>query len=279
MKPAKSLVGIAVGAAMTVSTYVVADELGEGNRYDRDRFYDSEISNSEAYLAMMQNEAVILDVRTLREYAAGHPERAYNVPFPLLTNDSAPLPASRITQDPEDFYWDVYHLVKGNLDTPLVTVCRTGSRSIAAANILALGGVLVDDPNSDDPEDKVLDRFGPPFSNVRNHWPGFVGQYLYAFSGGTIKLVDAVDENGDTIKVPIPLDLNNDEKLNVDEADVFSHTKDKNLDKDGWRNFANLPFSTQIRRPLAYLNDVSLYQPYFEESDTPPQARRPKIGR
>lgn len=261
MKPAKSLAAIAVAAAVTASTYAVAD----GNRYDRERFYHSEISNSEAYLAMMQNKAVILDVRTLREYSAGHPERAYNVPFPLLTNDSAPLPASRITQDPGDFYREVYHLVKGKLDTPLVTVCRTGSRSIRAANILATGGEEING---------VWVQFGPPFTNVRNHWPGFVGLNLYAFARGNPPTID-LDDDGN----PIPLDLNNDKKLNVDEADIFSHTKDKNPDKDGWRNYGGLPFSTQIRRDLAYLNDVALYQPYFEESDTPPQARRPKIGR
>jgi rhodanese-related sulfurtransferase len=265
MKPAKSLAAIAVAAAMTASTYVVADELGDGNRYNRDRFYASEISNSEAYLAMMQNKAVILDVRSLREYSAGHPERAYNVPYPRI--DGGP------PQDPAVFYWEVYDIVKGKLDTPLVTVCRTGSRSIAAANILAQGGIWVDDPASTDenPLPQIFVQFGEPFTNVRNHWPGFVGQYLYAFNGGTI----ALDENNK----PIPLDLNNDGELNKDEADVFSHTKDKNPDKDGWRNFANLPFSTQIRRPLAYLNDVSLYAEYFLESDTPPQARRPKIGR
>lgn len=262
MKPNKTLMAIAIGACMTGSAYVAAQELGDGNRYNRDRYYHSEISNSEAYLAMMQNTAVILDVRTLREYSAGHPERAYNVPYPNIYGGG--------DQDPEEFYWQVYDIVNGNTDTPVVTMCRTGSRSIAAGNILALGGILVDDPNSDDPEDKVLQEFGPPFTNVRNHWQGFVGQPLYAFAGGTI----AFDENGD----PIPLDLNNNGELDTDTADVFSHTKDANPDKDGWRNFARLPFSTQIRRPLAYMNDVSLYDQYFEESDTPPQARRPTVG-
>lgn len=260
MKPTKTLAAFSLAASLASNSYVLAQEVGDGNRYNRDRFYHSEISNSEAYLAMMQNAAVILDVRTLREYSAGHPERAYNIPYPLITNDSAPLQDSRIVQDPDVFYWEVYRIVKGKLDTPLVTVCRTGSRSIAAANILATGGAMINGE---------FVHFGEPFTNVRNHWPGFVGQYLYAFDGGTI----ALDEGK-----PIPLDLDNDGMLNLDAADIFSHTTDKNPDKDGWRNFGDLPFSTQIRRPLAYMNDVSLYAPYFEESRTPPQAGRPPRG-
>lgn len=253
MKRTKTLAVVSLAACMAGSGYVFAQELGDGNRYNRERFYNSEISNSEAYLAMMQNTAVILDVRTLREYSAGHPERAYNVPYPNIYGGN--------DQDPAVFYWEVYDIVKGKLDTPLVTVCRTGSRSIAAANILARGGIEINGE---------FVRFGDPFTNVRNHWPGFVGQYLYAFDGGTI----ALDEEGK----PIPLDLNNDKELNVDTADIFSHTADKNPDKDGWRNFADLPFSTQIRRPLAYMNDVSQYAQYFEESGTPPQAARPPKG-
>ena len=253
----KVLIAMAVFVPMAAGPYAAAEELGDGNRYNRDRQYQSEISSSEAYQAMMRNEAVILDVRTLREYSAGHPERAYNVPYPNIYGGR--------DQDPAAFYWEVYRIVDGKLDTPLVTVCRTGSRSIAAANILATGGVMLED----EIRGEYWVQFGEPFTNVRNHWQGFVGQPLYAFDGGTIALEDGK---------PIPLDLNNDGVLNVDEADVFSHTRDKNPDKDGWRNFAGLPFSTQIRRPLAYLNDVSLYVEYFEESSTPPQAARPAIG-
>jgi hypothetical protein len=55
-----------------------------GNRYDRPRYYDYEISASDAYLDMMKNKRIIIDVRTRREYAAGHPERAHNVPHPRI---------------------------------------------------------------------------------------------------------------------------------------------------------------------------------------------------
>jgi hypothetical protein len=47
----------------------------DGNRYNRDRQYHSEISATEAYQSIMQNKGILIDVRTLREHAAGHPVR------------------------------------------------------------------------------------------------------------------------------------------------------------------------------------------------------------
>ena len=204
-----------------------------GNRYDRPRYYHSEVSATEAYQAMMQNKAVIVDVRRLREYAAGHPERAYNIPYPhIVTNGD---------QNESDFYWEVYNTVNGRLDTPIMTLCRTGGRSIAAANILADPLNLANEPG------RVPVPDGMPFTNVRNVWEGFVGRNLYAFIGG----------------VPdptIPLDLNNDGFINVDTADVYAHTKDANPDKDGWRNFQQLPWTTLIIEPRAYLRDKEQYE-------------------
>ena len=100
-----------------------------GKRYDRARYYDYEISSSDAYLENMQNKRVIVDVRTRREYAAGHPERAYNVPHPNIDGG--------VSQDNTTFYWEVYDIVHGQTETPMMTLCRTGSRSTRAANILA----------------------------------------------------------------------------------------------------------------------------------------------
>jgi rhodanese-related sulfurtransferase len=214
----------------------------EGNRYDRDRYYHKEISVSEAYLAMEhskgwnnnankgQPKPVLIDVRTLREYAGGHPEDAYNVPFPNIYVSG--------DQDPEKFYWEVYDIVKGNLDTPVMLLCRTGSRSIRAGNILAA-------PESDPATEHLKDM---PFTNVTNIWEGYVGLYRYAFTGSP-PLPDPTK----------PLDLNNDKIINADYADVHVETKDANPDKDGWRNFAGLPWTTKIRDPLAYEQDPNYY--------------------
>jgi rhodanese-related sulfurtransferase len=172
----------------------------------------------------------MIDVRTLREYAGGHPEDAYNVPFPNIYVSG--------DQDPQKFYWEVYDIVKGNLDTPVMLLCRTGSRSIRAGNVLA-------DPESD-PATAGLGLL--PFTNVTNIWEGYVGLYRYAFTGNP-PLPDPTK----------PLDLNNDEIINVDYPDVHVETKDANPDKDGWRNFAGLPWTTKIRKPLAYEQDPSYY--------------------
>jgi hypothetical protein len=175
---------------------------------------------------------VLIDVRTLREYAAGHPEDAHNIPFPNIYVSG--------DQDPAVYYWEVYNLVNGNLDTPIMLLCRTGNRSIRAGNILA------DPLNLDNDPARVPVYGGLPFTNVRNIWEGFVGLNLFEFASG--------------VPTAVRLDLNNDGEINADVADVYEEVRDSNPDKDGWRNFAGLPWTTQIRRPLAYQRDPGLYQ-------------------
>jgi len=233
----------ALGVALAFAAASQAS--AEGNRYDKDRYYHSEISVAQAYLWMEhskdfknvpgQAKPVLIDVRTLREYAGGHPEDAYNIPYP---NIKGVVP--EVTQKPIDFYWMVHDLVGGNMDAPIMLLCRTGSRSIGAGNVLA------------NPEGFIPDGAGAglqPFTNVRNVWEGYVGLNLYAFTG-TPPLPDGTK----------PLDLNNDGVINADTADVHTQTKDANPDKDGWRNFAGLPWTTKIQKPLAYERDPGLYK-------------------
>ena len=219
----------------------------EGNRYNYDRYYQREISVSEAYLAMEhskdfkhvpgQSKPVLVDVRTLREYASGHPEDAYNIPFPNIKGVSP-----EVAQDPEKFYWAVHDLVNGNLDTPIMLLCRTGSRSVRAGNILA------------NPDSLLATEGLAPFTNVTNIWEGFVGLYRYAFIDGLPDPAKPLDLDNDT-----NVDANND-GIDDDYADVHEETKDANPDKDGWRNFADLPWTTRIKKPLAYERDPWLYK-------------------
>jgi rhodanese-related sulfurtransferase len=243
MKPIKTVAALAAVLALAFASQVSA----EGNRYGQPRVYHSEMSVAAAYLAMEhskgwdnransgQPKPVLIDVRTLREYAAGHPEDAHNIPFPRIEPGQ--------NQDPAVYYWEVYNLVNGNLDTPIMLLCRTGNRSIRAGNILADPLNLENDPA------RVPVEGGLPFTNVRNIWEGFVGLNLFEFDSG--------------VPTSTKLDLNNDGEINVDIADVFVEVKDSNPDKDGWRNFAGLPWTTQIRRPLAYLRDPGQYQALF----------------
>lgn len=236
--PLKVLV---IAATITATGQIWA----EGNRYPLPRYYQSEIGSSDAYLAMehskdfnnkaIETKPVLIDVRTLREYASGHPEDSYNVPFPHVYGGG--------DQDPVKMYWAIYDIVNGKLDTPVMLMCRTGYRSVLAGNILA-------NPESDS---RTAGRGLLPFTKVSNIWEGFVGQYKYMFvdNGSTI----ALDPNGK----PYSLDLNNDGVMNTDVADVYTQTKDANPDKDGWRNFANLPWTTQVQKPLAYERNPALY--------------------
>ena len=86
-----------------------------------------------------------------------------------------------------------------------------------------------------------------PFTNVRNIWEGFVGKYK------------AADGTSDSY-----LDLNNNGVLDDDVADVYSHTTDANPDKDGWRNYQQLPWNTKLHVNRVYLNDRSLYDQFVE---------------
>lgn len=250
-KPYKSL----IVSLCLVPAAAFAQDPDDGNRYNRDRQYHSEISVSDAYLQAKNNGhehkkhgkhhekqslATIVDVRSRREYAAGHPEKAYNVPYPRIDTG--------YNQDPSVFYWEVYkHVARGDTEQLLMTLCRTGSRSIDAANILSDPlNLALDTRRTAVLPDPILGD-AVPFTNVRNIWEGFVGRELYAFIGG----------------VPDPaieLDLNNDGINNDDTADVYAHTTDANPDKDGWRNFKKLPWTTKIRKSRAYLQDKNQYK-------------------
>lgn len=239
MKIKNTVLAITAIASVALTNQAFAEDtptVDNGNRYNRDRQYSSEISAADAYHKMMKNEAVIVDVRTRREYAAGHPERAHNAPYPRIDTG--------YNQNPTDFYWEVYRAVKGDTDKAVFTLCRTGSRSIDAANILA-------DPynTANDPRRVAVEGEGAiGFSDVRNIWEGFVGRELYAFTSSGVP------------DPAIPLDLNNDGFINGDSADVYEHTTDANPDKDGWRNFQNLPWSTKIYKPQAYMKDREQYE-------------------
>lgn len=146
----------------------------EGNRYDLPRNYHSEVSAAKAYILTNHDKgnvrksefgnAVIIDVRTVEEYGAGHPPKSSNIPFPHI-HSRPNKPEIYIPQLPEQFVNDVIAAFPDR-NTPILTLCRTGYRSVLAANLLADAG----------------------YSNVRNIWQGFVGRTKVDTAGNTLDL-------------------------------------------------------------------------------------------
>jgi rhodanese-related sulfurtransferase len=254
-----------IGLAAVFALSFSGQSLAEGNRYELPRDYDSEISSAKAYLEMNAGESVLIDVRTLREYRAGHPyaedgpiqNHAYNVPFPhkATSND----------QTPANLYWGVKSVVIDQLalgyDTPVTTLCRTGHRSVLAGNILA--------------NPSAYGIAGPAFTNVRNIWEGFVGRekepYIDPLETDSLHAIGKTSLVGQGQNGVVDalfahealhhqyLDLNNNDILDVDSKDVCNDTADMNPDKDGWRNYQELPWSNELLAQYAYLGDTSQY--------------------
>ena len=158
---------------------VIADGL-DGNRYsdELERNYASEISASAAYLATTppkgfgkgKKSAVIIDVRTVEEYVGGHPPGAYSIPFPHVNNRQYRDPEDPnhdmyIAQDPADYVAAVNALGLPK-DTQIITMCRTGFRSVLAGNLLAAEG----------------------YTNVQNMWEGFKGRLKQNLAGEDVDL-------------------------------------------------------------------------------------------
>jgi len=213
-----------------INAAVADDTPLPANRYELPKNYDSEISAAEAYSNAIADperwgkshghgntingkRPVIVDVRSIPEYVAGHPEGAYNIPYPFIVQDCSTLtpdgactgPGDKTPQNDEDFVAAV-ELAVPDKDTPIYTLCRTGHRSVLAANLLTADG----------------------YNHVRNIWQGFVGQTKvdYFLNG--------------------PLDLNHDGQI-TDE------------DRDGWRYYQHLPYSTKLLPQLLYQPYVYLY--------------------
>lgn len=164
---------------------VIADG-SDGNRYSGDltRDYHSEISASSAYLSTLGHgkfrvlepvQAIIIDVRTVEEYVGGHPPDAYSIPFPHIYNrQKNPDKGDYIRQEPEDFVTAVNALDLPK-DTLIITMCRTGYRSVLAGNLL----------------------YGEGYTNVRNMWEGFKGRLNQNLDGEDLDLdgIGGVDKD------------------------------------------------------------------------------------
>ena len=184
--------------------------------------YHSEISPAEAFLNTVVNRGkggkgnkrdkhskrpVLLDVRSTPEYKAGHPEYSYNAPSPFIYqycndvgedgphDDRRPDGAcisggDRIEQPGEDFVAYVESIVPDK-DTPIYTMCRTGVRSVGAAELLTEAG----------------------YTEVRNIWEGFVG----------INLTAPFQDENQSDPTPGPVDLNHDGELTDEDKNGWRY--------------------------------------------------------
>lgn len=229
-----------------------------GNRYGFPVLYKSEISSAKAWLDVSQSsrhddnedtenqlKPVILDVRRIEEYVAGHPVGAYSIPFPHVTgtpskhNDSTNYIGYKITVDPVEVgflatdgkdgtlsiqsFVDYVESKFPNKDQPLYLLCATGHRSVQAANALA--------------------KYGH-YTQIRNIWEGYNGQPKYAYTGPVPTVSE--DENVEGKFNFIQLDLNNDGFLDGN-------------DRDGWAFFQSLPTETKLDKKRLFKPYISLY--------------------
>lgn len=88
------------------------------------------VSPSEAKKLMDEEQYVYLDVRSEPEYAAGHPEGAHNVPL---------MHAGPAGMKPNPDFLDVVQALYPK-DKKIVVGCRSGQRSMRAAEMLAAAG-------------------------------------------------------------------------------------------------------------------------------------------
>jgi len=230
--------------------------------------YKSEISPARAFADTVatrgqwgspSKQPVIIDVRSTPEYRAGHPEYAYNVPYPYIYQTCNPVGApgsaddrqpdgacksggARIPQTDQDFANYVEQLIPDK-NTPIYTLCRTGHRSVGAAHVLADAG----------------------YTNVRNIWEGFVGLYLttYHFKlDGSGSKIQVTPGPGAPPNAQWPVSAGGDDNYYEVEAVYADLDHDGVLtdnDKNGWRYHQELPYDTRLLPPLIYKDRADTY--------------------
>lgn len=93
--------------------------------------YKADINAMQAY-EMQKKGVLLVDVRTKREYAFSHPKDAVLVPVFFEKN------GQRVYNN--NFIEQVEYALGGDSDKPIMLICRSGSRTKYAANILADNG-------------------------------------------------------------------------------------------------------------------------------------------
>ena len=280
----RSIPGAAFLAAAALACGAATAAEGDlgGNRYSYERYYAGDISAAKAYLLGVlshhpaehgehdqrhkrHERLTIVDVRDAAEYRSGHPAGAVHMPYPRVFQSCKPNPAlpsdgklrsedggsclygavpgSTVSMSDEQLFLSIEARFPDKAER-LALLCRTGSRSARAANILAK------------PEKYLGAGYaGRGYTQVHNIWEGFVGQPLapiHASSGrvlSTTNDVTTVTLDGGVTAFGFrasALDLNNDGTVSAQ-------------DYDGWRYHQALPYVTSMKPQL--LNATAF--PYY----------------
>ncbi len=157
---------------------------------------------------------IIIDVRTVQEHLDGHPRGAYSIPFPRVRSkpDKLDFIGYDVSADAEltlqlenvgfgaaaperGIILQVNHFVEyvesviPDKETPLYLMCKTGYRSVQAANALVQIG---------------------KYKNIYNIWHGYAGKPKYAFD----------KKSGAPVYPAVALDLDNDTQVDSDMEDL-----------------------------------------------------------
>ncbi|MAC84917.1 MAG: hypothetical protein CL624_12370 [Arcobacter sp.] len=95
------------------------------------KLYKDDISAQQAY-KMQQNGALLIDVRTKREFNTLRSKDSYNIPIFYEKNKQ------RVFN--KNFLKEIYLYSKKDINKEIILICRSGSRTKLASNLLAYQG-------------------------------------------------------------------------------------------------------------------------------------------
>lgn len=93
--------------------------------------YKSDINSFSAY-EMQKKGTILIDVRTKKEFIENRAKNSINIPIFYEQK------GKRVFN--KNFANEVYTLLKGNLKKEVILICRSGSRTKLASNLLAYQG-------------------------------------------------------------------------------------------------------------------------------------------
>ena len=93
--------------------------------------YKADINSQRAY-NMQQKGALLVDIRTKREFADSHAKGSINIPLFYAKN------GQRVVN--QQFIIQMRELMQNKLEQNLILICRSGSRTKLGANVLAQNG-------------------------------------------------------------------------------------------------------------------------------------------